>query len=526
MSSFLCTRGASSAAHPPEWRATLHVICLLVSLLVYRPLALGQAPYSIFVNKTTVNGLGDNFVNGVYVVGSTVYAATAGGLSISTNGGITFSNKTTDDGLGSNFVRGVYVLGSNVYAATYGGLGISTDGGKSFSNKTTADGLDSLIVSGVDVYVYRKDTTVYAATGGGLSISTNGGKRFINLTTNSSLKLPSNLVFGVAVDKVGGRTSAATAEGLNLSGFGILVRNETTADGLGSNTVNGVGIFSNDVTSYRIYAATSGGLSMGYTGDPFVNKTTANGLGNNLVYAVYSQGLEVYAATQGGLSISTDQGESFSNRTTANGLGSDVVNGVYALNNTVYAATRTGLSISVSVLPVRLVYFQGRSTIQGNQLSWQTSQETDNAGFTLLRGSSPTSLEAVASIPSLATAGTASATLNYSFLDRTPPAGLSYYQLRQTDRDGQQTLSRIIALHGEQVIPVLFPNPVPADGQLRLEPPQAFDHYELVDAAGRVVQRGEQAGTLSEIKLPKGEAGLYWLRLQSGGQVQVYPILR
>jgi LPXTG-motif cell wall-anchored protein len=66
-------------------------------------------------------------VFGVYTDGSNVYAATDGGLSISTDGGASFTNKTTADGLGSNIVYGVYVDGSNVYAATDGGLSISAD---------------------------------------------------------------------------------------------------------------------------------------------------------------------------------------------------------------------------------------------------------------------------------------------------------------------------------------------------------------------------------------------------------------
>ena len=116
---------------------------------------------SSFTNKTTANGLGNNNVNGVYAVGSTVYAATNGGLSISTRwgqlpsltkprpmdwgvimcmgcmrwaarcmplpmvgcrfpsmGAATFTNKTTANGLGNNDVRGVYAVGSTVYAAT------------------------------------------------------------------------------------------------------------------------------------------------------------------------------------------------------------------------------------------------------------------------------------------------------------------------------------------------------------------------------------------------------------------------
>jgi hypothetical protein len=61
----------------------------------------------------------------VYASGSTIYAATFGGLSISTDGGNSFTNYTTSDGLGSNNVVGVYASGSNIYVATNGGLSIA-----------------------------------------------------------------------------------------------------------------------------------------------------------------------------------------------------------------------------------------------------------------------------------------------------------------------------------------------------------------------------------------------------------------
>uniref|UniRef100_UPI0040488AAD hypothetical protein n=1 Tax=Algoriphagus sp. TaxID=1872435 RepID=UPI0040488AAD len=95
-----------------------------------------------FTNATTTaNGLGNNIVYAVYASGSTVYAATEGGLAISTDGGASFTNRTTANGLGSNAVLGVYASGSTVYATTIGGLGVSTDGGASFTNKTIAAGL-------------------------------------------------------------------------------------------------------------------------------------------------------------------------------------------------------------------------------------------------------------------------------------------------------------------------------------------------------------------------------------------------
>ena len=69
--------------------------------------------------------MGENLVRDVYTSGSSIYAATDGGLSISTNGGSSFTNYTTTNGLGNNIVNGVYASGSSIYAATRGGLSIA-----------------------------------------------------------------------------------------------------------------------------------------------------------------------------------------------------------------------------------------------------------------------------------------------------------------------------------------------------------------------------------------------------------------
>ena len=60
---------------------------------------------------------------------------------------------------------------------------------------------------------------------------------------------------------------------------------------------------------------------------------------------MYVNGSNLYAATDRGLSISTNSGTSFTNYTTTNGLGGDMVQGVYAVGSTIYAATEGGISI-------------------------------------------------------------------------------------------------------------------------------------------------------------------------------------
>jgi hypothetical protein len=84
----------------------------------------------------------------------------------------------------------------------------------------------------------------------------------------------------------------------------------------------------------------------------FTNYTTTNGLGSNNVNGVYADSGSIYAATDSGLSISTNGGTSWTNYTTTNGLGNNTVRGVYADSGSIYAATfGGGLSIAPNPVP-------------------------------------------------------------------------------------------------------------------------------------------------------------------------------
>jgi len=205
--------------------------------------------------RTPTDGLGSDLVVGVYAVGSNVYAATFGGVSVSTDGGSNFTNST--NGLGSTTVQGIYALGSTVYAATGGGVSISAGGGGAFTNYTA--GLGSTNVTGV----FATASTVYAATNGGLGISTDGGITYTNYTSNSGTN-PSGLgvgtVYGVYAD---GRTIYAATEG----GLGIAVAPLiwNTTDGTW-NTTN------------TVWTADTGGSYAFSNGDAVVFQGTGGGV--------------------------------------------------------------------------------------------------------------------------------------------------------------------------------------------------------------------------------------------------------
>jgi hypothetical protein len=80
-------------------------------------------------------------------------------LSISTDGGTTFTNKTTADGLGNNIVKGVYASGSTVYAAT--ALGFSFSG----CNNPTSGGTIATAQSGTSPFNPVAFTSSAAASG-------------------------------------------------------------------------------------------------------------------------------------------------------------------------------------------------------------------------------------------------------------------------------------------------------------------------------------------------------------------------
>jgi hypothetical protein len=100
---------------------------------------------------------------------------------------------------------------------------------------------------------------------------------------------------------------------------------------------------SNGPTGPTIYAGTEGGLAISTNnGVSFINYT--NGLGDTNVWDIYVSGSTVYAATSGGLAISTDGGKTFTNYTS--GMSNTTVYKVYVSGSKVYAATDGGLAIS------------------------------------------------------------------------------------------------------------------------------------------------------------------------------------
>ena len=141
------------------------------------------------------------------------------------------------------------------------------------------------------------------------------------------------------------------SQGTEMSGAGVnLLSWNTKADGTG--VTYALGSSYTAVDDITLYAQWSGAPCPPlFGGCDFDNRTTADGLGHNIQLGVYVDGDRVYAATNDGLSISTEGGKagSFTNYTTANGLGNNKSRGAFIDGSVLYVPTQGGLSISTSL---------------------------------------------------------------------------------------------------------------------------------------------------------------------------------
>ncbi|MDR9391373.1 MAG: hypothetical protein RI554_05025 [Trueperaceae bacterium] len=228
------------------------------------------------------NGLGSISVANVFVEGNAIYAATAGGLSISTDGGANF---TEDNGLGSYNVQDVFVEEGTIYAATYGGgISISTDGGDTFTSYTTGDGLPSN--NALSVWV--QDGTIYAGTFSGLAVaSTTDPSNWENRTAGLERTHVADIT--VHEGSLYVATGSATTPYLSVSSDdGASYVNSEIPVGNYARTV-----FVHDGV---IYVTTNGGLSVSSDGGTTFTTFTANGLPGTNLTGLYVDDDTVYVA--------------------------------------------------------------------------------------------------------------------------------------------------------------------------------------------------------------------------------------
>jgi N-acetylneuraminic acid mutarotase len=102
-------------------------------------------------------------------------------------------------------------------------------------------------------------------------------------------------------------------------------------------------------------------------------------------------------------------------------------------------------SVPPTVLPIELRSFNASLDAQNRQVSlkWETASEQDNAYFSIERKSSDSDFQEIGQVKSR---GNSTKLTVYDFFDKNPQSGISYYRLKQVNRDNTHSYSKIISV--------------------------------------------------------------------------------
>jgi hypothetical protein len=112
-----------------------------------------------------------------------------------------------------------------------------------------------------------------------------------------------------------------------------------------------------------------------------------------------------------------------------------------------------------TLLSARLVSFYAKC--QGNSvyLNWETVTEIGNDFFTIERSIDAQKWEVIQNMKG---AGNSDNLLNYTFIDKEPYQGVSYYRLKQTDYNGNFEYSKVVSVYANLSLNEslrIYPNP-------------------------------------------------------------------
>jgi hypothetical protein len=189
-------------------------------------------------------------------------------------------------------------------------------------------------------------------------------------------------------------------------------------------------------------------------------------------------------------------------------------------------------SNGISALPVTLTSFNVKASGSSVEANWTTSSEINNDYFTLERSTNGRDFTEAGKIDGH---GTTQVEQSYSYEDKEPLPGVSYYRLKQTDFNGKTSYSEVreISKAGTSINSV-YPNPFIDHFTIEYTMPTAGDvTIQLVNMQGQPVyeetvpsQKGQNTYSFNNNNNKEIKTGSYILRLASNGELTTYKLVK
>ena len=170
------------------------------------------------------------------------------------------------------------------------------------------------------------------------------------------------------------------------------------------------------------------------------------------------------------------------------------------------------------VLPLSLLYFNGRMQDAGTLLNWKTTNEINTRSFEIERSMNGTAFSKIAVVNAANSSG--EHLYNYTDNDvlRTGTARI-FYRLKMTDTDGGFTYSNLVVIHTNVKNTLnISPNPVENETTLSISSPSGQTvQVNIFEQTGRIVQTQQyflKKGYNSlVIRADKLSAGIYYIQV-------------
>ncbi|MEZ4938421.1 MAG: LamG-like jellyroll fold domain-containing protein [Crocinitomicaceae bacterium] len=179
------------------------------------------------------------------------------------------------------------------------------------------------------------------------------------------------------------------------------------------------------------------------------------------------------------------------------------------------------IASTIITLPVEMTIFDIYSQDHQAILFWETESEINNSHFEILRSSNGQIWEFIGSVEGK---GNSTEKTEYQYIDSNPLPDISYYRLKQVDFDGQHKLSDIRSFQMTDLSIQLYPNPT--KDILTIVGVKDYSSIFVYDIFGRkisiLIEKNGQNKMLSFKNFPKG---VYFIHIQTGGQIEVHRIV-
>ena len=281
-------------------------------------------------------------------------------------------------------------------------------------------------------------TTIWSATSGGATCNCTPVKSD-NIYINTNVTLDKNLTGGGQ----GITGSIQVNPGGNLNGgstYSIEIKSGASFNVNGSLTVNNLTYFSGSVVTIN----SAGTVTVNGT---FLNSTSSNAVtinGAKTVNGTFTNSASGVITGTGKITIVNGPATNGSSATIFGSSSSPCASFPCVLGN--------------AALPIELAAFGAVRIDSGVEIKWATATETNNDYFTIERTNDLTM--GYTQIGVVRGAGNSNIALSYTYSDKMPLKGGSYYRLRQTDFDGSTKTFDPVFVEGASNSGVkIYPNP-------------------------------------------------------------------